>query len=85
MKLLGFINYMKTSLINEVDIDLKTFKLFLNSFINHLSNTEHEKHIIDLHYLIMISTKQISIDKNITNNIIKKLDKELNKLNGKNE
>jgi len=77
MKFEKFLNWIQKQLLFYPDIHLATVKMFVNKFIQCLSDKEKEKYIIELNMIDKFTNKQITIDKLVLKNNIKLFDKEL--------
>lgn len=80
MKIEKFLNCVQSKLLYHADIDFPTLKLFLDKFVKHLSKREYTRWQITIEIIMEFTSKQISIDKFVSDAITESLEIEINNL-----
>ena len=81
-KIQKFLNWIKFKLMYMPNIDFKTVKVFVDNYIEHLSNKEYEKFKTDINIIRSFVGQQLTLDSFVKSNTIKKLEKEFETING---
>lgn len=80
MKIERFLNWILEKLVNYPDIDFKTVKMFVDKFECYLSKTEKARYRITLQLIREFTSKQISLDSFVSQQITENLETQLNNI-----